>query len=159
MKLEVAGLMKTFAHYYWHIARVPAIHKVAWNCLILTDIMSHLKYLNVKLQVIKHTAFIWSLRFVLFRKRKCSIQHDINYFPRLLEQNKGEKDTRYVHLSKSWVPTWCHDLATFCFENRCCCFFKTFFWWQTLPNFQLKQNTRKWADTAKIQLELSGFQE
>jgi len=47
-----------FTHYYWDIALSLAIHKLARNCWVLTDIMSHLNNLCVKLQGVKHVIFI-----------------------------------------------------------------------------------------------------
>ena len=66
----------------------------------LTDVMSHLNDLNVKLQGKQHIIFDLITTIRSFQKKfkifKFDVQNNFFYFPKFLEQCRGKKDNKYI---------------------------------------------------------------
>jgi len=101
----------------------------------------------------KHSLLIWSLLLALSRKFnifKQVIQNELSHYPRHLGKIKAR---RFKIYSTYWKVDYqhCRTVWRLSFRKQLLLFPQNPFWWQTLPNSQLKQkNTctcvhRRWS--------------
>ena len=128
----------------------------------LADMMSHLNELCLKLQGQSIFDSINAVR--AFQKKLIIFKHDIqnqlNHFQRLLEQCKGKGDARYVAFIKKLIDNFAVRFGDFSLGQQLLLFIENPFLITNIVNFSAEaKETFKWADVAKIQLELIEFQE
>ncbi|CAK8697998.1 unnamed protein product [Clavelina lepadiformis] len=127
----------------------------------LTDMMSHLNDLNVKLQGEKHTIFDLITAIRAFQKKLEIFKHDIQsqlvHFLRLLEQSKGKNDsgTRYVQFVEKLITNFAVRFDYFSLGKQLLLFIENPFLVTDITEFSVEaKDTCKWVDAAKVQLEL-----
>jgi len=130
----------------------------------LADITSHLNDLNVKLQGEKHTIFNLISAVRAFQKKlelfNNDIQSQLLHFPRLLEQRKGETDTKYVQFIEKLINNFKVRFDDFVLGKQLLLFIQNPFLVTDITEFSVEaKHTCKWVDAAKTQLELIDFQE
>lgn len=130
----------------------------------LTDMMSHLNDLNVKLQGEKHTIFNLISVIRAFQKKldlfKTDIQSQLLHFPRLLEQRNDETGTNHVQFIENLINNFKVRFDDFVLGNQLLLFIQNPFLVTDITEFSDEAKLAcKWVDAAKIQLEIIDFQE
>ena len=130
----------------------------------LTDMMSHLNDLCLKLQGEKCTIFDLITAARAFQKKleifKRDIQSQLIHFQRLLEQCEGKKDTRYITFIEKLINNFAVRFGDFSLGKQLLLFIENPFLVTNITEFSAEaKEICKWVDSAKIQLELIEFQE
>ena len=130
----------------------------------LTDMMSHLNELCLKLQGQKCNIFDLINAVRAFQKKLIIFKHDIqnqlNHFQRLLEQCKDKGDARYVAFIEKLIDNFVVRFGNFSLAQQLLLFIENPFLITNIVNFSAEaKETFKWVDVAKIQLELIEFLE
>ncbi|XP_068235579.1 SCAN domain-containing protein 3-like [Palaemon carinicauda] len=148
---------KAFSEYLKDDKKIESVE-------FLADIMSHLNDLNVKLQGEKHTISNLISAIRAFQKKiklfKDDIQSKLFHFPRLLEERKDERDTKYVQFIEKLINNFKVCFDDFVLGKQLLLFIQNPFLVIDITEFSVEPNlTWKWVDAARILLELIDFQE